>query len=209
MVAFSKTSPIFRQPKIYTFAEYLRREEKALEKHEFYNGKIIKMPGGTHTHSEIAANTVTALKIVIRPLPKKFRVYSSDLKIYFEPVDIGVYPDALVVCEQPEFWNNRLDIIVNPLLVVEVLSPSTQTFDRKGKFDLYQTLPSFQEYVLINADKPSVETRFREEPDLWRIKTEDNINHSIPLRSLGVSISLADIYEDIVFPVKKINKRTK
>jgi Uma2 family endonuclease len=202
MVAILKTSPIFRQPKVYTFAEYLRREEKAVEKHEFYNGKIIKMPGGTYIHSEISVNTTSALKFIVRPLPKKYKVYNSDLKIFIESSDIGVYPDALVVCEQTQYWQNRRDVIVNPLLIAEILSPSTQSYDRLGKFELYKLLPSFKEYVLINADKPSVETRFREEPDLWRIKTEDDMNQSIALRSLGVSISLADIYEDIVFPVK-------
>jgi Uma2 family endonuclease len=119
-----KTGTLFREPKLYNFEEYLRREEKAVEKHEFYTGKIIKRAGGTHNHSEISANTVSALKVVVRPLPKKFSVHTSDLKIYIEPSDIGVYPDALVICEQPEFWNNRLDVIVNPLLIVEVLSPS-------------------------------------------------------------------------------------
>jgi Uma2 family endonuclease len=202
-----KTGTLFREPKLYNFEEYLRREEKAVDKHEFYNGKIIKMAGGTHNHSEISANTVSALKVVVRPLPKKFRVYSSDLKIYIEPSDVGVYPDALVICEQPEFWNNRLDVIVNPLLIVEVLSPSTQSYDRLGKFELYKTLPSFKEYVLINADKPDVETRFREEPDLWRIKSETDINNLVALRSLGVSISMADIYEDIIFPEKKSKLR--
>ncbi len=204
-----KSSTVFREPKLYTFEEYLRREEKAVEKHEFYNGKIIKMPGGTYIHSQISANAISALKIVVRPLPKKFRVYSSDLKIYIEPSGIGVYPDALVICQEPIFWNNRLDVIVNPLLIVEVLSPSTQSFDRMGKFDLYKSLPSFQEYVLINADKHSIETRFREEPDLWRIKTEDDINNSVSLRSLGVSISMTDIYEDIIFPIKKTNQKSK
>jgi Uma2 family endonuclease len=198
-----KTPTMFREPKLYTFAEYLRREEKAVEKHEFYNGKIIKMPGGTHSHGEISANAISALKVVVRPLPKKFRVYSSDLKIYIEPSDIGVYPNALVICQEPIFWKNRLDVIVNPLLIVEVLSPSTQSYDRLGKFELYKMLPSFQEYVLINADKHSVETRFREEPDLWRIKMEDNINNNVVLRSLGASISMADIYEDITFPEKR------
>jgi Uma2 family endonuclease len=198
-----KTQAEFREPKLYTFEEYLRREEKAVEKHEFYNGKIIKMPGGTDIHSEVSANAISALKVVVRPLPKKFKVYTSDLKIYVEPSDIGVYPDALVICEEVQFWQNRRDVIVNPLLIVEVLSPSTQSYDRLGKFELYKLLPSFQEYVLINADKHAVETRFREEPDLWRIKTETDINSLVPLRSLGVSISMADIYEDIVFPVKK------
>jgi Uma2 family endonuclease len=206
-MGFTVKAPIeFREPKLYTFEEYLRREEKAAEKHEFYNGKIIKMPGGTDIHSKVSANAIFALKFVIRPLPKRFSVYTSDLKIYVEPSDIGVYPDALVICEQPEYWKNRHDVIVNPLLIVEVLSPSTQSYDRLGKFELYKLLPSFQEYVLINADKHSVETRFREEPDLWRIKTETDINNLVALRALGVSISMADIYEDIVFPVKKMKK---
>jgi Uma2 family endonuclease len=201
-----KTPPIFREPKLYTFEEYLRREEKAVEKNQFYNGKIIKKSGKNAVESEVTANTISALKVSIRLQNQKFSVHTSDLKIYIEPSDIGVYPDALVICQEPIFWKNRLDVIVNPLLIVEVLSPSTQSYDRLGKFDLYKTLPSFQEYVLINADKHSVETRFREEPDLWRIKTEETVTNSVILRSLGVSISMADIYEDIIFPEKKKKK---
>lgn len=203
MVAISKEIKKVRNPKVYTFEEYLRREEKAVEKHEFYNGKIVKMPGGTDIHSEIAGNMITTLKIAIRPLPRKFKVYTSDLKIRIESLNIGVYADALVICEQPQYWQDRHDVIVNPLLIVEVLSPSTQAYDRLGKFELYKLLPSFQEYVLINTDKHSVETRFQEEPNLWRIKTETDINNSINIRSLGVTISMTDIYEDVVFPVKK------
>lgn len=203
MVKFSEKAKTGRQPKVYTFEEYLRREEKAVEKHEFYNGKIIKMPGGTDIHSEIAANVITAIKIVVRPLPRKFRVYDSNLKIHIEPTNTGVYPDALVVCEEPQFWQNRRDVIVNPLLIVEVLSPSTQAYDRLGKFELYKLLPSFQEYVLVNTDKLSVETRFQEESNLWRIKMETDIENSVKLRSLGVAVSMLDIYENIVFPDKK------
>jgi Uma2 family endonuclease len=203
MIAFPKQSRAIRPPKVYTFEEYLYREEKSVEKHEFYNGKIIKMAGGIDIHSEISANIVTAIKIEVRQLPIKYRVYNSDLKIRIESLNTGIYPDALVICKEPEFWNDRRDVIVNPLLIVEVLSPSTQVYDRLGKFELYKQLPSFQEYVLVNADKHSVETRFQEETDLWRIKTETNIDSFVKLRSLGVSISLADIYENIVFPMKK------
>jgi Uma2 family endonuclease len=102
-------------------------------------------------------------------------------------------------------------LIIKPLRYVHRTSIFvhllTQSYDRLGKFELYKTLPSFKEYVLINADKPDVETRFREEPDLWRIKSETDINNLVALRSLGVSISLADIYEDIVFPEKKSKNR--
>ncbi len=203
MVATSKEIKTARKPKVYTFEEYLRREEKSVEKHEFYNGKIVKMPGGTDVHSEISVNIAASIKIVVRNLPIKYRIYSSDLKIHIESNNTGVYPDALVICEEPEYWQNRHDVIVNPLLVVEVLSPSTQAYDRLGKFELYKLLPSFQEYVLVNTDKHSVETRFQEEPNLWRIKNETNIENVINLRSLGISISMVDIYENIVFPVKK------
>jgi Uma2 family endonuclease len=202
MIGAVKERKEIRKPKVYTFEEYLRREEKATEKHEFYQGKIIKMPGGTDIHSEIATNMTATLKNAVRPLPIKFRVYNSDLKIRIESLDSGVYPDALVICKEPEYWQDRRDVITNPLLIVEVLSPSTQAYDRLGKFELYKELPSFQEYVLINTDAPSVETRFREEPDLWRIRTESNINAMVSLRSLGVSISMVDIYENIVFTKK-------
>ena len=203
MIAFSEEAGTIRKPKVYTFEAYLRREEKSLEKHEFYNGKIIKMPGGTDIHNEISMNIGTAIKIAIRPLPTKFHVYNSDLKIRIEPNNIGVYPDALVICDEPQFWHDRRDVITNPLLIVEVLSPSTQAYDRRGKFELYKLLPSFQEYVLVDTDTHSVETRFQEEPNLWRIKTETSLNNSVKLRSIGVEISMLDIYEDIVFRMKK------
>ncbi len=202
-----KTLTGFREPKLYTFEEYLRREEKAVEKHEFYNGKIIKRGGKNATDIEIVVSTMTALKVGTRPLLEKFRIFTSDLKIYTDSINTAVYADTFIIFQEPIFWQNRRDVIVNPLLIVEVLSPSTQAYDRLGKFDLYKLLPSFQEYVLISADKHSVETRFREEPDLWRIKTETDINNLVPLRSLGVSISMADIYEDIVFPVKQTRRK--
>ena len=204
-----KTTTGFREPKLYTFEAYLRREEKAVGKHEFYNGKILKRSGKNAIDSEITVNAMTVLKIATRPLFQKFRILTSDLKVYIESINTAVYPDAFVICQELTFWQNRRDVIVNPLLIVEVLSLSTRAYDRIGKFDLYKLLPSFQEYVLINADKHSVETRFREEPDLWRIKTETDINNLVPLRSLGVSISMADIYEDIVFPVKRTKEKSK
>ncbi len=136
-------------------------------------------------------------------MPIKFRVYNSDLKIRIESIDSGVYPDALVFCEAPSYWQGRRDVIINPLLIVEVLSPSTKNYDRLGKFELYKQLPSFQEYVLVNADKYAdkyaVETRFQEEPDLWRSRYAFNVDEKMMLNSLGVAISMADIYDNIDF----------
>lgn len=201
MVAILKEIKKVRNPKVYTFEEYLRREEKAVEKHEFYNGKIVRKPSVTVYRSSMSVNILTAIKNVLHAFEHPFHVYDSSLKIYIESINATVYPTSIMVSEQPEFWQDRHDVIVNPLLIVEVLSPSTRAYDRLGKFELYKFLPSFQEYVLINSDKYTVETRFQEEPNLWRIKTETDIDNSINIRSLGITISMADIYENVVFPV--------
>ena len=199
MVATLEKKVQKKEEKRYTLLEYLEREERSVNKHEFHNGKIIPMAGGKAKHSEIATNMSYAIKLVIKPLPRKFRVYNSDLKVYIESADRSVYPDALVVCQEPEYWNGREDLIVNPLLIVEVLSKSTKKFDKGDKFFLYETLPSFMEYVLIEQDKPHVEAWFQQSPSVWSKIKETDMAKSILLRSLGVSVPLTDIYEDIVF----------
>lgn len=108
-----------------------------------------------------------------------------------------------MICEKPEYFDNQEYLITNPLLVVEVLSRSTQAYDRTTKFDLYKNLPSFKEYVLIDSRKCSVETRFREESDLWRIRTETSMENTVAFHAIGISIALRDIYDNIVFAEKK------
>ena len=186
--------------KTYSLIEYLELEERSQVKHEYHQGQIVRMPGGKAKHSEIATNIATAIKWSLKPLPKKFRVYNSDLKIYIEAKNKSVYPDALVICEEPLYWNGREDLIVNPLLIVEVASKSTKTYDRGDKFLLYEMLPSFKEYLLVEQDKAHVETWFRESDELWR-KTivSENIDQNVLLRSLGISINLSEIYENISF----------
>ncbi len=199
MVAVLEKKTVKKTERSYSLREYLEKEEKSFYKHEFHNGKIILMAGGKAKHSEIATNMSHAIKLAIKPLPKKFRVYNSDLKIYIESADKALYPDALVICEEPEYWEDREDLIVNPLLIVEVLSKSTDKYDRSNKFFLYETLPSFKEYVLIEQNNPLVESWFRETPSSWAKSKETNLVNSIFLRSLGISVPLADIYENIRF----------
>lgn len=185
--------------KTYTLEEYLAFEERSPNKHEFDNGKLIPMAKAKAKHNQIAANLTGALKYAVRPLPKKYIVYNSDQKVYIEVENRGVYPDALVVCEKPEFWKGDEELIVNPLLVVEVASRSTRAYDRNGKFLLYQKLPSFMEYILVEQNRPAVESWFRIEDDTWKKITEMSLEKSIALRSLGVSIDLAEIYEYVDF----------
>jgi Uma2 family endonuclease len=185
--------------KKYTLNEYLVRESRSQHKHEFYNGKIVRMAGGKARHNQIAANLVGALKYVLRPLPKKYIVYNSDQKVYIQSENVGVYPDALVVCEQPEFWEDREDLIVNPLLIVEVLSRSTASFDKSGKFLLYEQLPSFHEYLLVEQNYVRVESWYRQTVTSWEKTVQTNLDSFIAIRSIGVSLPMSEIYEYVSF----------
>ncbi|RYF46090.1 MAG: Uma2 family endonuclease [Cytophagaceae bacterium] len=185
--------------KTYTLNDYLLRESRSRNKHEFYNGKIIRMAGAKARYNQIAANLIGSLKYALRPLARRFIVYNSDQKIYIESENVGVYPDALVICDEPQFWQGREDLIVNPLLVVEVLSRSTASFDRSGKFLLYEQIPSFQEYVLVEQNYARVESWFRTSEHSWDKTVQTDLNSTIQLRSAGVSLPLAEIYEHVRF----------
>jgi Uma2 family endonuclease len=185
--------------KTYTLWEYLAREERAKGKHEFYNGIIIKMANAKFNHNLIAMNTGRALGNALKQANKKYIVLGDGQKIYIESENIALYPDALVIFEKPIFFENRQDMLVNPLVVVEVLSRSTGLYDRTMKFDLYQAIPSFKEYILIDSKKIKIETRFREAEDLWRMTTYNIDNQHITLKSLGIELAINDIYEYVEF----------
>ncbi|MDX1941310.1 MAG: Uma2 family endonuclease [Saprospiraceae bacterium] len=185
--------------KIYTHDEYLALEERAEGKHEFVNGKIIEMSGASAPHNLIAMSIGSALKVALRGREKKHFVMGSDMKIRIEAINQTRYPDALVICDKLEFYKKRTDVITNPLLIVEVLSRSTEDFDRTLKFEEYKFLPSFKEYVLIHQDRPFVTTYFREEEELWRVHTTMGTTENIYFKSIDCQLNMADIYEDIVF----------
>jgi Uma2 family endonuclease len=204
MVAIAKSFE-----KEYSLAEYLAREERSVHKHEFYNGKIVKMAGAKYWHNLVATNAMSELKMQLKGASRPLRVLNSDQRIYIPNNNFGVYPDALVVCEPPVFWENREDLITNPLLIVEVLSRSTAEFDRTGKFFLYQELTSFQEYVLIDPREMLVESWFKLSATTWDKTKCTEMQQSIEFRSIGVTLSLSDIYDGVVFPPKKLKKNSK
>lgn len=192
-----QTMPVI--PKVYTFREYLAREERSKDKHEFYNGIIVKMANAKYNHNLIAMNTAHALRNALKLLEKKYIVLGEGQKIYVEAENVAVYPDALVIFEKPIFYHNREDILLNPLVVVEVLSRTTGLYDRTAKFDLYQTIPSFKEYILIDPKKINIETRFREAEGLWRITSQSIENTNVALKSLGIVLAMSDVYENVAF----------
>lgn len=187
-----------RKSRLYTLGEYLQKETRSNNKHEYLNGKVEKMPGARGPHNIIASNFGFRLNAAIEDLETKYIVYSSDQLIYLPKLNYGYYADTLAVCEKPEYWDENEILLTNPILIVEVLSKSTQKRDRTSKFDDYKTLPSFMEYVLVRQDKYLVETRFREEPNLWRETVVTELEDKVVLRSLGCSISVGNIYKNIV-----------
>lgn len=185
--------------KKYTVEEYLAFERKAAVKHEFYNGNIVERPGGTVHHNLIAANFIVTLSNALENKEKEYLVLTSDMKIQIPEFNHFVYPDTVVVCEKPEFYLDNKDVITNPVLVVEVMSPSSRVYDQGEKFYKYRTLPSLQEYVLASQERPWVNSFYREKPNTWIDTVEDKLENSIYFKSIDCEIALKRIYKGVVF----------
>ena len=177
-----------------TVAEYLNIERTTNEKHYYLNGFIRKMAGASINHNRICRNIITALDIC---LPHEMEVLGSDQKIYIPAYNFYVYPDAVVVAEAPQISDKDAQAITNPLLIVEVLSPSTQNQDKDEKFMWYRSLPSFREYALVRQDTAEVSTFFRKDDDLWQSDAVSGLENEVFLKSVGVSLSLSRIYKNI------------
>jgi Uma2 family endonuclease len=190
---------VIPKAKSYSLGEYLVREERSKEKHEFYNGKIIKMPNAKYNHNLIAMNIAFAMSQAFLKNEKNYIVLGEGQKIFIEAENIAIYPDALVIFEKPVFFENRQDLLLNPLLVVEVFSRLTSLYDRTAKFELYQLIASFKEYVLVNPKKIAIETRYQEGANLWRTTPYNMDNQSIVLNSLGIELSMDAIYKNVLF----------
>jgi Uma2 family endonuclease len=186
---------------LMNFDEYLDFEEKSEVKHEFDNGKLIEMSGGTFYHNKIGSRMNALLNNFIDDADLNFHVLSSDQKTYIPLPNRGVYPDVTVVEGEPEYWADRKDVIRNPHLLVEVLSPGTEKYDRGTKFDNHRTLPSLREYVIVAQDEPFVQTWYLTEPDkyLWKISTAKGLEDSIHFHSIGCTLKLRDIYRRVKF----------
>ena len=183
-----------------TIEEYLDFEERAFEKHEYRNGKLATMAGGTPYHSIIATNIISAIKMALKLAGLANVGFNSDAKVWLPVFNHYVYTDGGVLSNPPAFYPNKKGGVANPLLVVEVLSSgSTEAYDRGEKFDKYKSLESFREYVLVSQYSPLVEVFYREAAgsNWWQISTCSDLGGSILLQSLNLRIPLSDIYEGI------------
>ncbi len=182
-----------------TLEAYFRAEEKAADKHEFHNGVILKMAGAKLPHNMLAQKAARLIDTFVEEKDLNYIVSNSDTKIRIEQFDKVVYPDAVVICEKPDYFQERQDIITNPLIVVEVLSKSTEKYDRTGKFDLYRTLPSFKEYMLVSQEYKHVSVYTKQPDNTWILRDYDGDEATAVLYSLHeCPISLKRLYRGLV-----------
>lgn len=188
--------PALTQTRRYTPEEYLSLEEKAEFRSEFVDGHIFKMAGGTEAHNDITLNVATKLRTKLRG---KCKAFASDMRIWVEAAGTFFYPDVAVVCGERKFHKNRLDTIENPTLLVEVLSKTTQEYDKNDKFFIYQNIDSFKEYVLIAQSKPVVQQYVRQNDGNWKIKATIGLNSKVYFESVETELSMQEIYDLVEF----------
>jgi Uma2 family endonuclease len=182
--------------KIYTPEEYLALEEKAEYRSEYINGEIFKMAGGTEAHIQISFN---ATRLFADKLRGKCRAYQSEMKVWVEDAGTFFYPNVTVVCGERKFHNNRRDIVGNPILLIEVLSKGTEEYDKNDKFLTYQSIESFQEYVLISQHRAAVQQYSRQADGNWNYKATIGLNSKVYFESVDVELSVEDIYDLVEF----------
>jgi len=174
---------------------YLEEEAQSTTKHEFWDGEIIAMAGGSPAHNKIANSVGTAIDSDLDKNHKDCAVFSSDQQVYIPKYNRCVYPDCTVVCGEEELSGNTM--LLNPLLIIEVLSERTKQYDSADKFEAYRSIPSFKEYVLVWQTIPKVQSWYKEDDSLWRISSAFGLDKTLPIYSLDCELALTDIYKRV------------
>ena len=186
-----------QETRYYSPEEYLEFEVNSELRHEYIDGLIIPMTGGTPNHNKIAGNLYVAIHFALKRQP--YEVYYTDQRLWIPKRRIHTYPDVMVVQTPLVFEEGRNDTITNPVMIAEVLSKSTKGYDRDEKFAAYRTIANFQEYILIDQYTIHVEQYVKTDNKKWMFLEYEDINDTLNLTSVSCQISLADIYEKIDF----------
>lgn len=177
--------------------EYLEWEEKATYKSEYRQGEVTAMAGGSLNHNTISGNIFGNFFAMLKG--KGCRPFNSDMKLDIPLSHSFVYPDAMVVCGTIELMEGRQDVVKNPTLIVEVMSPSTADYDRGEKFVNYRSLAMFKEYLLVDSRRYQVDAFFRKSPQEWQMLIYQDLSETVLIQSLGLKLPMSDIYTDVVF----------
>jgi Uma2 family endonuclease len=188
------------EQRYYTPEEYLELETVADHKSEYIDGQIIPMAGGSTKHNQISLNLSSELNFAFKRQP--YCVYMTDVRLWIPKHRIYTYPDVMIIQGEPEYFQNRQDTVLNPILIVEVLSKGTKSYDRQSKFDIYRTLPSFQEYLLVEQNRIHVEQFSKIDAKHWSLCEYDESDEAIAFTKVPFQISLVDLYNKINFAVE-------
>ena len=180
--------------------EYLAMEESAETRSEYYQGEIFNMAGGSSNHNLIVSNIQSPMFLALRK--QKCFSYMLDMLLRIKNIDLFTYPDIMVICGKPVFYEERKSVVTNPLLIIEVLSESTRNYDRGDKFEFYRQIPSFQEYVLVDQYKVHVEHFYLAEAGKWILSEYNDVSATLKLEKIDFAIPLQDIYYRVAFETR-------
>ncbi len=185
-------------PKNYTLAEYFALEEQLESRNEYYQGEVFDMVGASINHNRITSNLHGLLYLALKQ-NNTLELFANDMKVYMVETDSITYPDIVVIQTPPVFHEEREDTMTNPLLIIEVLSKSTADYDKGKKFDAYRTLPSFQEYLLVDQYSPRLTHFVKQQEKHWLMQEIGTENGQCSLRTLNITLQLNDIYQRVSF----------
>lgn len=177
----------------YTAEEYLEIERDATEKHEYYRGEIFAMSGAKHPHNHVIKNVYGGVLTKLKGKP--CQPWSSDSRIHIPKNTLFTYPDISIVCGDPEFLNDDEWNMLNPSVIIEVLSPSTRSYDRGDKFRLYRDIPTLRDYIRIDPESINVEIFHLNDTSQWVLSEYRNISDTLTIESINISLELSEIYE--------------
>jgi Uma2 family endonuclease len=183
-------------PKPYlTPEEYLHRERKAEFRSEYYRGETFAMAGASANHNLIVGNCVFTLGLQLKKKP--CRVYPSDLRLKIEATGLYTYPDLSVVCGEPQLESDAGDVLLNPLVIVEVLSDSTEAYDRGKKFEHYRTIPTLRHYVLISQDRHSIDCFSLRDDGSWSLANCQGLEGMVTLDAINGELAASEVYDKV------------
>lgn len=185
------------EEKKYTRQEYLDFEVNSQEKHEYIDGEVRKMASETPNHNLILGEVCFACNLALKG--KDYDVFLSDQRLWIPEKNIYTYPDIMIIQGELQFQEGRKDTLMNPCLIGEVLSNSTQGYDKDEKFQAYRSIPSFQEYVLIDQYSPQIEHYRKTDRNQWLFTEYQGLDSILTLAIDGITIPLADIYDKVTF----------
>lgn len=191
-----------QQPRM-TAAEYLEWERASDTRHEFFDGEIVDFAGSSLNHARIVVNIATELHDQTRS--KDCELFTTEIRLRVGHAKAYTYPDIMIICEKPRVADDQKDTVLNPAIIMEVLSPSTALIDRVKKFHLYTSIPSLQEYLLVAQDSAAIEQYVRQADGKWLYAKIIGIESEIALPTLGCALKLADIYTGVEFPPPDAN----